>query len=48
MLSLTLTIERQQAEWEMILTIAGNNNFLTKLITNLKTQNPRDNSERKE
>jgi len=33
-----LTIERQQAEWEMILTIAGNNNFLTKLITNLKTQ----------
>jgi hypothetical protein len=38
MLSLPLTIERQQTEWETIVTIARNSNFLTKLITNLKTQ----------
>jgi len=38
LLSRPLTIERQQAEWETMVTIARNNNFPTKLITNLKTQ----------
>jgi hypothetical protein len=37
-LSLPITIERQQAEWDMILVMARNSNFLTKLITNLKTK----------
>jgi 5'-deoxynucleotidase YfbR-like HD superfamily hydrolase len=38
MLSLRLTTERLQAEWETILAIARNNNFPTKLITKLKTK----------
>ena len=38
MQSLPLTIERQQSEWKTIQTMARNNNFPEKLITNLKTQ----------
>jgi len=34
--------------WKKILSIATNNNFPTKLVTNLKTQNPRENNKRKE
>jgi len=38
MLSLLLTAERRQTEWETMQTVAWNNNFPVKLITNLKTQ----------
>jgi len=38
MLSLPLTKESQATEWNTIQTIAHNNNFPTKLVTNLKCQ----------
>jgi hypothetical protein len=38
MQSLSLTIERQQTEWNTIKTMAQNNNFPGNLITNLEVQ----------
>jgi len=38
MISLPLTIERRQAEWQKTQTIASNNNFPLHLIAKLKTQ----------
>jgi len=38
MISLPLTIERRQTEWQKIQTIASNNNFPLHLIAKLKTQ----------
>jgi hypothetical protein len=38
MQSLPLTIERQQTEWNTIKTMAQNNNFPEKFITNVKVQ----------
>ena len=38
MQSLTLTTERQQAEWKTIKSIAKSNKFPDKIITNLKVK----------
>jgi hypothetical protein len=54
MVSLPLTEEKRQAEWETIKTTARNNNFPTKFITRIKTQiqnkpptaNARDNNKK--
>jgi len=47
MLSLPLTKETQASEWNTIQTIAHNNNFPTKLVTNLKCQIQRNTSHQK-
>ena len=46
MTSLPLTTDREKTEWQKILTIAKNNNFLVQLITRLKRHTQQKNAHR--